>query len=52
MTRFAIINGKIIQKPSTGKKIEIEQQNQEAPMNLEDFDYDILEMPIAEDILV
>lgn len=41
MMRYKIIIGKIIQKPSKGKEKGMEQHNKEAPMNLEDFDYDI-----------
>lgn len=48
---YEIIDWKVIQKSYKGKKKGMNQQNQENPMNLEDFDYDIPEMPYAEEML-
>lgn len=49
--RYEIINGKIISNPSKGKKRGMGQQNLEAPMNLEYFEYDIPEIVSVEDLL-
>lgn len=46
---YEIIDGKIIEKPSKVNKRKME--NQETPMNLEDFDYDIPELSSAEGLL-
>lgn len=48
---YEIIDWKVFQKSYKGKKKGMNQQNQENPMNLEDLDYDIPEMPYAEEML-
>lgn len=46
--RYKVFNGKVIQKPSKGNKRGMWQ---EAPVDLEDFNYDIPKMSYAEDLL-
>lgn len=51
MMRCEIIDGKVIENPPKGNKIRMENQEQEAPMNIEYFNYDILNVPYVEDLL-
>lgn len=47
---FEMINGKIIENPLSNKK-KIEANSQEAPIELDDFDYSIPQLPITNNIL-